>query len=66
METGVEVLEVGGFEVCTSVGGLGDETVGCVKLIPDMRDILARLAYGSSSSFRSVEDRALSVDGSSS
>lgn len=66
MEIGVEVFDVGGFEVGMSVGGLGDETVGCVKLIPDMRDIFARFAYESSSSFLSVEDRALSVDGSSS
>lgn len=66
MERGAEVSDVGGFEVCMSVGGLGDETVGCVKLIPDMRDIFARFAYGSSSSFLSVEDCTLSVDGSSS
>lgn len=66
MDRGVEAFDVGGFEVGRSVGGLGDEAVGCVKLIPDIRDIFSRFAYGSSPSFLSVEDGTLSVDGSSS
>lgn len=63
MERGVEVLDVVVFEVGMSPGGLGDDTVGCVKLIPDMR---ARFAYGSSSAFLSAEVFTLSVEGSSS